>query len=66
MLSPLAIKFQNAVRAARPNLREETGVLTGKTFDADKALGLGMIDSIGSLSKAMQWLQIKSESNHYN
>lgn len=66
MLSPLAIKFQNAVRAARPNLVEEIGVLTGKTFSADKALELGMIDSIGSLSKAMEWLQIKSESNHYN
>jgi protease-4 len=66
LLSPLAIKFQDAVRAARPNLTEETGVLTGKVFGAEKALELGMIDSVGSLSKAMQWLHVKSELNHYN
>src|SRR5690606_39812630 len=46
-LSPWAQKFQAAVREARPNLKEETGVLTGATFDTEKALDLGMIDSIG-------------------
>lgn len=66
VLSPLAIKFQNGVRAARPNLKEETGVLTGKTFMADKALQLGMIDSIGNLSMAINFLKVKSEMNHYN
>lgn len=52
-LSPIAIKFQSAVRAGRPGLKEEKGVLNGKTYDADKAVGLGMIDSIGTLSDAM-------------
>lgn len=51
-LSPIAQKFQSAVRAGRPNLKEEKGVLNGKTYDADKALGLGMIDGIGSLNDA--------------
>ena len=53
-LSPIAKKFQAAVRAGRPNLKEEPGVLNGKTYDADKALGLGMIGGIGSLSDAMK------------
>jgi protease-4 len=64
-LSPLAIKFQNAVRAACPNLKEEIGVLTGKTFGADLALEYGMIDAIGSLDQAMNKLHIMSELNHY-
>jgi protease-4 len=65
MLSPFAIKFQDAVRAACPNLKEEIGVLTGKTFGADKALEYGMIDSIGSFDQAINRLHIMSESNHY-
>lgn len=55
-LSPIAQKFQAAVRAGRPNLKEEKGVLSGKTYDADKALGLGMIDGIGSLADAMEMI----------
>ena len=53
-LSPMALKFQAGVRAGRPNLKEEIGVLTGKTFYADKALGLGMIDAIGGVDLAME------------
>lgn len=64
-LSPLAIKFQEAVRAACPNLKEEVGVLTGKTFGADDALKYGMIDSIGSLDQAINRLHVMSELNHY-
>lgn len=63
MLSPMAIKFQNAVKAARPNLKAEPGVLTGKTFGAQKALEVGLIDSIGSMQKAIELAQIKSEIN---
>lgn len=65
MLSPIAKKFQAAVRAACPNLKEEVGVLTGKTFGADKALEYGMIDAIGSIDQAIQRLHIMSETNHY-
>lgn len=52
-LSPLAQKFQAGVRAGRPNLKEEPGVLNGKTYDADTSLGLGMIDGIGSMKDAI-------------
>jgi protease-4 len=65
MLSPLALKFQEAIRAACPNLKEEIGVLTGKTFGAEKALEYGMIDAIGSIDQAIQRLHVMSETNHY-
>jgi len=65
MLSPMARKFQNDVRAARPNLKEAPGVLTGKTFGADKALEVGLIDSIGSFKQAMSMALMMSEMNHY-
>lgn len=52
-LNPLAKKFQDAVKAGRPNLKEAEGVLTGKTFFAEEALELGMIDSIGNLTRAI-------------
>lgn len=60
-LSPLAIKFQDTVRSSCLNLKEEVGVLTGKTFGADKALEYGMIDSIGSLDQAINRLHVMSE-----
>lgn len=65
MLSPLAIQFQNAVRQACPNLKEEVGVLTGKTFGADKAVKYGMIDAIGSIDQAIKRLYVMSEITHY-
>ena len=52
-LSPIAQKFQNAVRAGRPNLKEADGVLSGRTFFAEEALEYGMIDGIGDLQAAM-------------
>ena len=67
MLSPMAVQFQNAVKNARPNLKiDEPGVLTGKTFTADKAKEIGLIDSIGSQTAAMQMVQMMSEMNRYN
>ena len=60
-LSPIAQKFQAAVKAARPNLKEESGVLTGATFGTEKALDLGMIDSIGNMQKAIERVNILAE-----
>lgn len=60
-LSPIAQKFQAGVKLALPNLKEEKGVLTGKTFDADKALGLGMIHGIGGFKQAMNIGHVMSE-----
>ena len=48
MLSPLAILFQDAVRASRPNLVEEGGVLKGATYMYDDALRLGLIDGVST------------------
>lgn len=54
-LDPLARKFQDAVKAARPDLKlDEPGLLNGKMFYAEKALELGMIDSIGSMTDAIK------------
>lgn len=62
-LSPIAQKFQSAVKSSRKNLVEEKGVLTGKTFDADKALGLGMIDGIGGVKQAIKMAHVMAELN---
>jgi protease-4 len=64
-LSPLAIKFQNSIKANRPNLLEEEGVLSGKTFFADEALRLGLIDGIGGMKKAINIATIMSSTNNY-
>jgi len=61
-LSPLAKKFQAAVKAGCPNLKGGvTGVLTGKTFTADQAMEYGMIDGIGGMQMAMQMGEVLSE-----
>ena len=64
-LSPLAQKFQAAVRAGRPRLKEETGVLTGKTFHADKAIALGMADAIGTYKEALEQIDILLELKNF-
>jgi protease IV len=53
MLSPMAQRFQKEVRQWRPGLKEEPGVLTGKTFDAHRSLELGLISSIGNHQAAI-------------
>lgn len=62
MLSPMARNFQDAVKAARPKLDlKEPGVLTGKTFNTDKAIGIGLTDSMGSLQDAINLALTMSE-----
>lgn len=63
-LSPMAIQFQNAVKAAHPNLLEEEGVLTGRTFGAEEAQRIGFINSIGNMKEAM--LVAKALAETYN
>lgn len=64
MLSPLAIKFQEAVKTARPNLKlNEPGVITGKTFFTDHAIDIGLTDSVGTLTDAIERVKIMSEMN---
>lgn len=55
-LSPLAIQFQNQVKAKRGDKLKayELGVLTGKMFHANDALEVGLIDSIGNENTAYE------------
>jgi protease-4 len=53
-LNPLAIRFQNDVKARRPKLDLSVeGIIEGKTFGAQDALANGLIDSIGTLADAI-------------
>lgn len=62
MLSPLAIKFQDVVKASRPKLNlKEPGVITGKVFFTDHAIDIGLTDSKGSKSDAIDRVRMMSE-----
>ena len=65
-LSPMAIKFQNAVKAAHPNLLEEEGVLTGRTFSADDSIRVGFINGKGNMKDAMQVAKALAEAYQFN
>ena len=63
-LKPIAQKFQAAVKAAHPNLIEEEGVLTGRTFSAEDALRVNMIDAIGTMDDAFNQAVILAETSN--
>lgn len=64
-LDPLAKKFQKDVKEYRPNLKlEEPGILNGKMFYAEKALEVGLIDSIGNMESAISKLKELAGSNN--
>jgi len=66
-LDPLARKFQNDVKENRGNLKlEEPGILNGKMFYAERALELGLIDSIGNMQAAIEKVKELSGSNFNN
>lgn len=65
-LNPMAQKFQAAVKAAHPNLLEEEGVLTGRTYDADEALRIGFINKIGNIKEALLTAKALSEVYNFN
>lgn len=52
-LSPLAISFQDSVKANRPKLLLEDGVLNGGVYFAKEALRLGLIDGVGDIRIAI-------------
>ncbi len=56
-LNPLAIKFQNTVKANRPNLNLDIeGILSGKMFYAEQSVAYGLADSIGDFNQAIKKL----------
>lgn len=66
-LNPMAIKFQEAVKANRPNLDQSVeGILEGRTFGAEDALNYGLIDSIGTMEDAIQVINIINETTYNN
>lgn len=66
MLSPLAKAFQADVRKNRPDLKEETGVLTGKMFQGSEAVRLNMVDAVGNLEDALTMLNVLNEIKNTN
>jgi len=67
MLSPLAIKFQDAVKNNRPNLDKEIeGILNGKMFYADDALKHGLIDGVGNMEFAIKEALNMSKTKQFN
>ena len=62
----MAIKFQEAVKAAHPNLIEEEGVLTGRTFGTEDAIRIGMINKQGNMIEAMQVANALAEAYSIN
>jgi protease-4 len=65
-LSPMAQKFQAAVKAAHPNLIEEEGVLTGRTFGTEDAIRLNLINKQGNMMEAMQVAKALAETYSIN
>lgn len=64
-LNPLAIKFQEDVKAARPNLKEVPGLLTGKMFYAEEALQHNMIDGIGNMEAAIDHVKFLASARAF-
>lgn len=65
MLDPLAKKFQDHVKAARPGLKNVEGVLSGKMFYADEALSIGLIDGIGNLDTAIEKVKFLASARSF-
>ena len=55
MLNPLALQFQEAVKAHRKELKQDVdGILNGRVFYARQALDYGLIDRIGTVDTATE------------
>ncbi|WP_186826702.1 S49 family peptidase [Psychroserpens burtonensis] len=65
MLNPLAIKFQQHIRASRPNLKISEGVLNGKMFYAEEAQSIGLIDGIGNLDAAINYVKFLANASSF-
>lgn len=66
MLSPLAVQFQNDVKADRGiKLKDDGKVLKGKTYFAQQAIEVGLIDSIGNQQQAIESLNQRIAINKF-
>jgi ClpP class serine protease len=57
LLDPLNETFISSVKASRGDKITNEEVFTGKTYMADKAMEMGLIDQIGSVQEAVDYLQ---------
>lgn len=66
-LDPLARQFQKTVRENRGSRLNTSvnGILTGKTFFAEEALSIGLIDRIGTSTTAVEIALAKSHANKF-
>ena len=66
-LDPLARSFQNAIKENRSGKLDLSakGVLNGKTYFAQEALSIGLIDRVGSKSTAIDIALAKSHVKQY-
>lgn len=63
---PMAEIFIDEMKTLRPNMKMDTeGLFTGSTYNATKALEIGLIDSIGDEKKAFQRAQMLMEMELY-
>lgn len=67
LLNPLAIAFQNDVKEQRGDKLDESveGVLTGKTFYAERAREIGLIDEVGDQFTAIERAQQFAETRNF-
>ena len=63
-LEPLAIAFQNGVKANRPKVKEES--LLGETYYSAEAIERGLADSIGDINKAYELVLMHAELKQFN
>jgi len=65
-LSPMAKDLQAIAKAAHPNLLEEEGVLTGRTFRTNDAIRIGIINRQGNMMDAMLMAKALAEAFSIN
>lgn len=65
LLDPLNETFISSIKESRGEKISNEEVFTGKTYMADKAMDMGLIDQIGSVQEAVNYLQsiVEEQSN---
>lgn len=67
-LNPMAIKFQDAVKSNRDGeiKLDSKGILNGATYSAQDSLDNGLIDAIGNLNQAINYVQVNAWASSNN
>ncbi|WP_304015820.1 hypothetical protein [Nonlabens dokdonensis] len=65
VLSPMAVKFQNAVKAFLPKLVDEPGVLNGKTYNYEESMRVGFIQGTSSVRTMLEDKKKRAQLTEY-